>query len=168
MAGALIVLAELGAADFAWLDQLRRRHYPPDRNRVPAHLTLFRALPPSAESEARRSLSRAASRAPPKGHISGVIDLGGGVALRVSSPGLERVREELADEFYGLLSAQDRGPWTAHVTIQNKAEPRAARGLLREMREDFEPRELRIRGLQLVRYVDGAWVPVAAFRFRGG
>ncbi|HEU5286581.1 MAG TPA: 2'-5' RNA ligase family protein, partial [Sphingomicrobium sp.] len=38
--GALIVTAELGAEDFAWLDALRRRHYPPERNRVPAHLTL--------------------------------------------------------------------------------------------------------------------------------
>ena len=54
MAGALgarplILAAELGAEDFAWLEGLRRRHYPAERNRVPAHLTIFHALPPSAE-----------------------------------------------------------------------------------------------------------------------
>lgn len=167
MAGALIALAELGASDLAWLDQLRRRHYPPDRNRVPAHLSLFRALPPSAEDEVRRSLARTAFRAPPEARTSGVMDLGEGVALRVESPALEHIREELAGEFQGLLSSQDRGPWTAHVTIQNKAEPRAVRSLLREMREGFEPRPLRISGLRLVRYVEGGWEPLAAYRFRG-
>ncbi|MFP5329283.1 MAG: 2'-5' RNA ligase family protein [Alphaproteobacteria bacterium] len=167
MAGALIVLVELGAPDFAWFDQLRWRHYPPDRNRVPAHLTLFRALPPSAEDEVRRSLARAASRAPPEARTSGVMDLGEGVALRVDSLALDRIRAELAGEFHGLLSSQDSGPWTAHVTIQNKAEPTAVRALLREMREGFEPRPIRVRGLQLVRYAEGGWEPIAAYRFRG-
>ncbi|HET9458852.1 MAG TPA: 2'-5' RNA ligase family protein [Sphingomicrobium sp.] len=166
MAGALIVLAELGEADFAWLDALRRQHYPAERNRVPAHLTLFRALPPSAEAEIRRSLARAAARAAPEAWTSGVIDLGQGVALRVSSPGLEQVRDELAGEFHGLLSAQDLGPWTAHVTVQNKVEVKAVRALLRRMRAEFEPRPLKIRGLQLVRYADGGWAPLAAWRFR--
>lgn len=168
MAGALIILAQLGQADFAWLDQLRRRHYPPERNRVPAHLTLFRALPPSAEAEVRRSLSRAAAQRPPEARINGVIDLEEGAALRVSSPGLEAARDELAGQFRGLLSAQDRGPWTAHVTIQNKAEPKAVRALLRQLREEFEPRPLKIRGLELIRYVDGGWEPLAAYRFRSG
>lgn len=167
MAGPLIVLAELGSTDFAWLQELRRRHYPPDRNRVPAHLTVFRSLPPSAEAEVRRSLARAASNAAPRAAIGGIVSLDRGVALRVESPGLELVRGHLADEFRGLLSAQDRGPWTPHVTIQNKAEPRAARALFREMRESFEPRPLTIVGLELVRYVEGRWEPVAKVRFRG-
>ncbi len=56
MAGALIVTAEFAQPDFAWLEGLRRAHYPADRNQVPAHLTLFHALPPSALDEARRQL----------------------------------------------------------------------------------------------------------------
>ena len=35
MAGALIVTAEMGAEEFAWLDSLRRRHYPAERNQPP-------------------------------------------------------------------------------------------------------------------------------------
>lgn len=167
MAGALIVLVELAKFDFAWLDDLRRRHYPPQRNRVPAHLTMFHALPPSAEQEVRRSLARAATAPAPRAELGGVMDIGSGVALRVHSPGLERIREELAEEFRGLLSAQDGGRWVPHVTIQNKAEPKAARSLLRQMRASFEPRPLGIAGIQLVRYLDGSWEPLGSWRFRG-
>ena len=166
MAGALIIVAALGKADFAWLDALRRDHYPADRNRVPAHLTLFRALPPSAEGEVRRSLSRAAAAGAPRAEIAGVMDLDSGVALRVHSPELEAIRDELASEFHGLLTAQDIGRWVPHVTIQNKVEQRAARALLRQMRATLEPRPLALAGLDLVRYVEGEWEPVAGHRFR--
>lgn len=167
MSGTLIVLAELGKADFAWLEALRRRYYPVERNRVPAHLTLFRSLPPSAEEEIRRSLSRAASAAAPLAEISGVLDMDSGVALRIRSAELDEIRDRLAEEFRGLLTAQDLGGWTAHVTIQNKAEPRAARELLRQMRTGFEPRPLEISGLELVRYMEGGWAPIARYGFRG-
>ena len=166
MAGALIILAELGKSDFAWLDALRRRHYPPERNQVPAHLTLFRALPPSTEGEVRRALARAASAAAPEAQVSGVMDLDSGVALRVQSPDLQALRDELADEFHGLLTSQDSGPWTPHVTIQNKVEARVARKLLGQLRAGFEPRPLAIAGFRLVRYFDGNWEDVASWRFR--
>lgn len=166
MAGALIVIAELDKSDFAWLDSLRRQHYPPDRNRVPAHLTLFRTLPPSAEAEVRRSLARAAAEPGPKAWLSGVMVLDSGVALRVDSPELARLRDELADEFHGLLTSQDQGRWTPHVTVQNKAEPREARKLLQAMRAGFEPRPLAIAGLTLVRYSEGEWEPLGSWRFR--
>ena len=55
------------------------------------------------------------------------MDLGGGVAFRVVSPDLDRIREELADDFHGLLGAQDCGGWRPHVTIQNKVAPKEAR-----------------------------------------
>ena len=57
MAGALIVTAEIAQSDFAWLDASAPRHYPAERNQVPAHLTMFHALPPSAEAEVRSSLA---------------------------------------------------------------------------------------------------------------
>jgi hypothetical protein len=94
------------------------------------------------------------------------MDLETGVAIRIESPELQEIREGLATEFRGLLTAQDVGRWTPHVTIQNKAEPRTARKLLLAMREAFEPRPLAIVGLQLVRYREGEWDPLAAWRFR--
>src|SRR6476661_1826083 len=111
MAGALIVTAEIGPPDFAWLEHLRRTHYPAERNQVPVHLTLFHALPPSAESEIRSRLADLAKSRPPSATIEGLMDLGGGVAFRVVSPELDRIREGLAEELHGLLGAQDSGGW---------------------------------------------------------
>jgi hypothetical protein len=127
---------------------------------------MFRSLPPSAEPEARRSLSRAAASPAPQAEISGVMDLDSGVALRVSSPQLEQMREELAQEFHGLLTAQDSGRWVPHVTIQNKVAPRTARLLLGQLRAQFEPRPLKIGGLRLIRYIEGEWESLAGYRFR--
>ena len=167
VSGALIVTAELGAADFAWLDALRRRHYPAERNQLPAHLTMFHALPPSLEEEARRTLARAALRPPPRAMLAGLMDLGGGVAFRIVSDELDAIREELAESFHGMLTAQDSGGWRPHVTIQNKVPAREARALRKELERGFAPRPLGIGGLALHRYLGGPWEKVAAWAFRG-
>jgi hypothetical protein len=95
------------------------------------------------------------------------MDLDTGVALRVESAGLSAIRDDLAAEFRGLLTAQDQGRWTPHVTIQNKVQPDVARALLQSMRADFEPRPIEITGLQIIRYVEGEWEAVARCGFRG-
>lgn len=167
MAGALIVTAELGAEDLAWLEGLRRRHYPAERNHVPAHLTMFHALPPSVESELGSRLAEVAKRAPPNVRLEGLMDLGGGVAFRVFSPELDRIRDELADGLHGMLGPQDRQGWRPHVTIQNKVAPKIARALTATLERDFRPRPLTIRGLGLQRYHDGPWETLAIYAFRG-
>ena len=167
MAGALIVTAELGRDDFAWLEGLRRAHYPPERNRVPAHLTMFHTLPPSAENEVRRSLARLVAEKPPIARIDGLMNLGGGAAFRVVSDDLDRIRDALAAELHGLLSAQDAGGWRPHVTIQNKVAPKVARALIESLESRFVPRPLKIGGLALHRYLDGPWEKLAANAFRG-
>ena len=167
MAGALIVTAELGAEDFAWLDRLRRAHYPPDRNQVAAHLRMFHSLPPSAESELRTLLKQAAAERRPLARIEGFMELGGGVAFRVVSPDLDRIRDKLAVSLHGLLSAQDSGGWRPHVTIQNKVAPKVARALIESLQQGFPSRALAIHGLGMHRYLGGPWEKVAAFPFRG-
>lgn len=166
MAGALIVTGELGRSDFAWLDQLRRLHYPPERNVVPAHLTIFHALPPSAEGEVTRRLAQAARADPPQAWIDGLLDLGGGVAFRVVSPGLDRLRAELAEQLRGLLGAQDSSGWRPHITIQNKVAPKVARALKDMLRSSFRRQPLAIAGLALHRYEDGPWTTIARWAFR--
>ena len=168
MAGALIITAEIAPRDFAWLDELRRQHYPAGRNRVAAHLAMVHALPPSAEEGARRILARFGSDPPPQAMIEGLMDLGGGVAFRVVSADLDRIRRELTDHFHGLLSAQDAGGWRPHVTVQNKVAVREARALLGRLAADFRPRPLAISGLGLHRYLDGPWERLATYSFRGG
>lgn len=167
MAGALIVTAELGEPDFGWLDGLRRTHFPPERNVLKAHLTMFHALPPSAESEARRRLAEFARQRPPKASLESLMDLGGGVAFRVVSAELDAIRSDLADSFHGLLSAQDAQGWRPHVTIQNKVPAKEARALLAELEAGFIPQPLKIHGLGLRRYLGGPWERQAIYPFRG-
>jgi hypothetical protein len=167
MAGALIVTAELGPPDLAWLDRLRRQHYPAERNQLSAHLTMFHALPPSAEAELRTRLSRCATAAPPRASIEGLMNLGGGVAFRIASPDLDRIRDELAHDLAGVLSAQDASGWRPHVTIQNKVQPKTARALIEELSRDFRPRPLSIARLGLHRYLGGPWEKLAIYPFRG-
>ena len=164
---ALIVTADFSADDFAWLEGLRRAHFPPDRNQVRAHLTIFHALPPSAEQEARHRLAGAATLPPPRATLSGLMDLGGGVAFRVVSDDLDALRDELADHLHGMLGAQDATGWRPHVTIQNKVPPKQARALIAELEQGFRPRPLGIAGLSLHRYLGGPWEALATYTFRG-
>lgn len=167
MAGALIITADIGLPDLEWLDRLRRDHYPPARNHLRAHLTMFHALPPSSEAEVRSALQRRSAEAPPGASIEGLMDLGNGVAFRIASDDLDRIRDELAEDFRGLLGAQDWGGWRPHVTIQNKVAAREARALISKLKSEFRPRSLKIVGLGLHRYLDGPWERLASIRFRG-
>ncbi|HWC56948.1 MAG TPA: 2'-5' RNA ligase family protein [Sphingomicrobium sp.] len=166
MAGALIITAELGQDDFSWIERLRRAHYPRERNQVCAHLTMFHALPPSAESEVRSRLAQIVRRPAPVAMIAGLMDLGGGVAFRVVSPDLDRMRDELADDLHGLLGAQDDRGWRPHITIQNKVAPKVARALKDSFERGFSQRPLGIRGLGLQRYLGGPWERLADYPFR--
>lgn len=165
--GALVVTADFRPDDFAWLEGLRRAHYPPERNQLPVHLTMFHALPPSAEDEARHQLSIHANCPAPRATIAGLMDLGGGVAFRVVSDELDSIRGDIADHFHGMLTAQDSSGWRPHVTIQNKVAPRLARALIAELESGFRPRPLGIAGLSLHRYLGGPWERLASYRFRG-
>lgn len=168
MSGALIVTAELGAEDFAWLDGQRRAYFPPERNQLSAHLTMFHALPPSSETEARQLLTRLAAGPRPGALVGGVMNLGRGVAYRVVSEELTAIRSDIAAHFHGSLSAQDAQGWRPHLTVMNKAEPGAAKALLRELEAAFQPRPLQVAGLGLHRYLGGPWERLGCWSFRGG
>jgi hypothetical protein len=167
MSGPLIVTATFGDGDNGWLQDLRRVHYPPELNRVPAHLTLFHHLPPGIERELSARLAAHAAMPPPQARIGGILDLGGGTALRVDSEDLEDIRADLAEAFRGLLTPQDQAPWRPHVTIQNKVEAKEAKRLQQRLRASFEPRPLAIRALASWRYLGGPWQPLKTHPFRG-
>lgn len=163
----IIVSALLAPADFAWADGLRRAHFPPERNHLAAHLTLFHHLPPSSEGELRQRLAQATRRPRPPATATGVMNLGRGVAIRIASPELAAIRAELAEAFTGLLTPQDMGGWRPHVTVQNKVEPAAARALLAELEALPWPRPLAIAGLACWFYRGGPWELVSRHMFRG-
>jgi hypothetical protein len=162
----IIVTALLGASDFAWADGLRRTHFPPERNQVPAHLTLFHHLAPGLAGELRDQLKAECRASPPAARLTGLRHLGRGVAYQVESPDLAAIRERLADHFGGTLTPQDQAPWRPHITIQNKVEPKVAKALLEDLQASFIPRPLAIAGLASWWYRGGPWEPLSEHRFR--
>ncbi len=164
----LIVTALLGGEDFRFFDGLRQCHYPPELNLLRAHLTMFHHLPPSVEAELCEMLKRLAKQPVPHGRTVGLINLGRGVAYRIESQDLARMRDEIADCFWDCLIPQDQAPWRPHVTVQNKVKPHNAKTLLNTLSVEFEPRSLEIKGLALWRYLGGPWESVGAWAFGTG
>lgn len=158
----------MGAADQHFFDNLRRTHYPADRLKVAAHLTLFRQLPPSALDELDGLVRRiAADTGAPRATIGAPFSLGTGVAFAVDSPDLMQVRARMADHFHGLLSSQDRGVPRLHITIQNKVTAGQARALLTQMIRESRPRALHVAGLSAHHYLGGPWKEAFTHKFRG-
>lgn len=167
LAAPIIVTALMGAADFGWAEGLRRAHFPAERNLVPAHITLFHHLPPSALEEVAWRLKRLCAGPSPGARLTEVMLLGRGVAYRVESPDLMAMRDELGEAFAGLLVPQDRGRPRLHITVQNKVEPAEAKKLATALRSDFRPRPLAIAGLAAWHYRGGPWELAVKASFRG-
>ena len=164
----LIVTAALDEGAFAWFEDLRQTHFPRHRNQVPAHLTLFHALPGEHEHHVAQTLKAACQQhSALRLDVRGPWSLGRGVAYRLASPDLEQLRQTLADAFSPWLTRQDQAPFRPHITVQNKAEPAEAQRLLENLQMEFEPFHIFTEGLLLWRYLGGPWALVARFEFNG-
>ena len=162
----IIVTALFGRRDQGWFDAMRSQHFPPERNQLDAHLTLFHHLPPSIEAELKHRLNEETRQIPaPPAKLASLMSLGRGVAYRIDAPELAVIRARLAAAFVGLLTPQDAGGWRAHVTIQNKVDPKAAKLLLGALSRDFTPRPVEIAGLATWWYRGGPWEPLSRHMF---
>src|SRR3954451_3602045 len=93
----LILTLTLDASSTARFDTLRREHFPPERNLVPAHLTLFHHLPGDRLAHIAAELAAACrERAAAPAEATGLRFLGRGVACRVESAELTTLRASLA------------------------------------------------------------------------
>jgi 2'-5' RNA ligase superfamily len=163
-----IVTAELPGDVFAWANSLRTAHFPSERNHLKAHVTLFHSFAPSLRAELPRELARLAREfAPPICRTNGPMDLGGGTAIALHSPAMLAVREEIAETFYTMLTAQDRGGKKLHITVQNKVERAAAKSLQAELSGQLDTREFSFTGLGLHLYLGPQWEEVGVWKFRG-
>lgn len=163
----IIVTALFGKQDHAWFDGLRRAHFPPERNHLAAHLTMFHHLSPTLQDELCRRLTTETQRvAAPAARVTGVMSLGGGTAFRIESPALAEIRARLADAFAAMLIPQDAAAWRPHVTVQNKVRPADARALFDTLSAEFRPRPVAIAGLATWWYRGGPWEPLSRHMFR--
>ncbi len=164
----LILTARLPQDSLTYFDQLRRRHFPAERNFLAAHVTLFHALPQENRASMMQQLQDIArGETVMEGCASKLQFLGKGVAFAVDCARLSSLRASLAQIWRSDLTAQDRQTPRLHITIQNKVSPEAARTLMDELQRDFRPRPLLFVGLDLWRYERGPWSFVEGFSFRG-
>ena len=163
-----IVTLKLDDASHAWLDALRQAHFPPERNFLQAHLTLFHKLPGEEAEAVDADLAAAAGARPPLPlTFDAPMFLGFGVAIHVESAPLAALQAELARRWRPWLNAQDRQGFRPHVTVQNKVPAEAARALQAELEAGWTPRTGTGVGLSLWRYLGGPWAHVADHLFAG-
>ena len=164
----IIITAALPQAILGPADALRRAHFPPERNMLSAHLTLFHALPPSVEGELRALMADlAAHHPPPRARLSRIISLGRGTALSVESEELMELRHVIADRFAGCLTAQDQHRPRFHITIQNKVSPHDARALQARLAPGFQPQDFSIPALEAHFDRGGPWEKAGRWPLRG-
>ena len=154
----LILTARIADDDLAPFDRLRKAHFPPERNFLHAHLTMFHRLPGEYAGRIVETLERvAALQKPISAQVTGLRHLGAGVAFAIASPELYEVRQALRGAFVVWLNSQDMHKWQPHITIQNKVSRGEADQLFKALQTRFEPRQIRIVGLDLHAYLDGPW-----------
>lgn len=154
----LIITARIAPSDLEPFDTLRRKHFPPDRNFLPAHLTMFHRLPGEYLDQIVAHLETAGSiQSAFFADVNGIRHLGAGAAFTIASPELHAVRSRLKASFSHWLVSQDTQTWRPHITVQNKVSKASADALFNELRAVFRPSLIRITGLDLWRYLKGPW-----------
>ena len=160
-----ILTLKLDDVSQARFEALRQAHFPPERNQIPAHITLFHALP--REPWVADALEHAARPTPEfLLKVTGVRSLGKGVAYTLSSTHLAGVHANLAEQFATVLPAQDRQRFMPHVVVQNKVTPQAAKELFAVLERGFVPWSVRAVGLDLWHYLGGPWEHVHTVSFQ--
>ncbi|MBG8551996.1 2'-5' RNA ligase family protein [Hymenobacter guriensis] len=164
----LILTLTLDATSQAYFDELRRQHFPPARNFLAAHLTLFHHLSGNALPQLTNQLTDVAqSTAPLPLAVTGLQFLGQGVAFRLENEELRTLHRRLQQVWQETLTPQDRQPLRPHVTVQNKVAPAEARTLHEQLSAGFTPFGTTGTGLHLWAYRNGPWESLAEFVFTG-
>jgi hypothetical protein len=162
----LILTLAMDERSFALFDEQRRRYFPPERNHIPAHLTLFHKLPAEQHHTIVHDiLAETVTQKPFQVNVTGLRSLGRGVAYALESPILSHFRRGLAMKWALWLTLQDRQKHQPHITVQNKVEPEAARSLLASLTDNFVPFSITAKGVSLWRYQGGPWEHVETFPF---
>lgn len=164
----LILTARLDPETFRMVDALRRAHFPAKRNFLAAHLTLFHALPAAEAASISQLLAEhSVGEHPMTLQLTAPMSLGFGVALAVGCDALVALRARLRAVWLADLTAQDRGGWRPHITVQNKVGVAEARTLQASLAAEWQPVPGRVMGLSLWRYDGGPWADEQSFDFAG-
>eukprot|EP01111_Echinosteliopsis_oligospora_P017382 TRINITY_DN7502_c0_g3_i2.p1 TRINITY_DN7502_c0_g3~~TRINITY_DN7502_c0_g3_i2.p1 ORF type:complete len:448 (-),score=138.94 TRINITY_DN7502_c0_g3_i2:22-1248(-) len=145
------------------LESLRVQHFPKERNFIPAHISVFHALPQEEYDfidQTLTDISKDCLEKDPDGialNFVGVRRLGGGFAIETSAPRLVSIQKVLSLKFDKFLTRQDRTPYKCHVTIMNKVDPKLAKVAYEEFKAGFNNWAGKGSHLVLWEYLGGPW-----------
>ncbi|MEK6476495.1 2'-5' RNA ligase family protein [Catalinimonas sp. 4WD22] len=163
----LILSLRLDEDSQIFFNQLRKRYFPPERNYLDAHLTLFHHLPGEEIRNIKKQLrevSTTTSIFPLE--VTKVKMIGRGVAHQLESDALMKMHKELARQWQKWLTPQDSQKLWPHITGQNKVDPDKAKMLYEKLSDSFEPLTAYATGLSLWAYQNGPWKHKDEFSFR--
>lgn len=166
-AAPLIVTLTLDERSFSFFEELRKAHFPPDRNFLEAHLTLFHHLP-AEEPFIIDGLKRtAAQHSTMPLAVTSTVFIGNGVAYKLESSALQGMHASLQGAWKDWLTPQDRQRLRPHVTVQNKVPAAEARALYERLTGTFIPFTAYGTGLSVWIYRGGPWEALATYQFTG-
>lgn len=150
----LILTLRLDKQSQAFFDSQREKYFPPERNYLKAHFTLFHHLPNETEiTDYLKTVKQEAFEI----QMTGLMNLGAGVAYRLQSQELMALRDSLKQHFTGKLTPQDQQGFRPHITIQNKVLPAQSSALLATLSETFQPFPIQALGLDIWTYLGCPW-----------
>lgn len=166
----LILTLQLDADAQRFFNALRRAYFPPERNFLEAHCTLFHQLPGEEQASIEAFLAEAcAGQAAFELQVGAPKRTGRGVAYPLDSPRLKHFHRRLQKQWWDRLSPQDQQGLHPHITVQNKVSAEKARALQAKLAADFQVTGMQAKGtgIQLWKYLGGPWALLATYKFGG-
>ncbi len=163
----VILTLKLNPEAAAYFTNLRKQHFPAERNYLDAHLTLFHHLPGNEGSIFEVLKTVCLQQKPMVLQVTGVVSIGAGVAFKIECEGLKKLHKNLQQQWQLWLTPQDKQTLWPHITIQNKVDRQTAVQLQQQLSLDFEPFEIQGLGLTIWEYLSGPWQLLQTFDFEG-
>lgn len=149
------------------LNLWRARYFPPERNFLDAHVTLFHALPEIEWARFNADVEQVTRKTPRfKVRVAEPYSLGRGVGVKVEAKDIGVIHQRLQNLWQDFLRPQDLQKRRAHCTLQNKVEPAHARASRAEIGAAWTNLEGEARALDLWEYLNGPWRFCARYDLR--
>jgi hypothetical protein len=166
-AGAPLVLTlQLDEQSFSYFNSLRKLYFPPERNFLSAHVTLFHHLSPNEHLLIEDLVQWSKETEVLPLHITAVKSIGRGVAFTIDCPALVALHQKMQARWQAWLTPQDRQKIWPHITVQNKVAASEAKETLTTLQASFRPFTASGTGFDLWSYEGGPWKFIRRFPFR--
>lgn len=160
----LIVTLTLDQASHEYFTKLRTENFPAYCNYLEAHITLFHHLPSGIPGIAE-TLKILSKRSQMKLDVTGIKNMGKGVAYIISSQELPALHKKMQSAFDIYLISQDRNKLWPHITVQNKVTAYKAKQTEQILMQNFKPFSILGIGFSVWVYRNGPWEHVDNYLF---